>query len=270
MFLALSAALAAIALLGSLRYGTRGALPLTGLLCLAAATLFNASVGVAPLMGLIAGLQLGRGRSYGEMVGAAVVPAGALCLWLLFNQDPMARQQLAEQVADQLRTMGMQINGEGAPLSDVVGAVLRVQPAIEFVSLLLAVVLGYRVGQWAAGRLGVALPPAPRFALWRPWDELIWVLVAALALGLLGSGLLEDLALNVAAVMVSLYATQGLAVIRFFLGRLGIGRLLELLLYILLFFTSGVSLIALAGLGLLDTWFDWRRLRPVPPETAAE
>lgn len=112
----------------------------------------------------------------------------------------------------------------------------------------------------------MALPPARPFHLWRPWEELIWVLIGALVVGLIGAGLLEDLALNAAMVMLIIYAVQGLALVRYYIQRLGIARLLELLFYTLLFFTSGLALLILASLGLLDTWFDWRRLRPDAPQ----
>jgi hypothetical protein len=97
---------------------------------------------------------------------------------------------------------------------------------------------------------------------WRPWDELIWVLVAALVLWLAGPGPLREVGLNMAAVMVAVYAVHGLALLRYGFRRIGTARLLEWVLYAALFVTLGLSFVLLAALGLLDTWFDWRRLRP--------
>jgi hypothetical protein len=266
MFLLVSIALAAGVLLATQRYGTRAVLPMSGLICLAAVVLFDAGVGLSPLMGLIAGFQVERQRSYGQIVAVAASPGAVLSLWLVLTDEPEARARLAADLAGQLEAMGMQVAEGGYGLREMVGAVLRVQPAIEFVTMLFTVVLAYRVGLWGAGRLQLVLPHDRPFPLWRLWDELIWGLVAGLALGLVGSGLVEDLALNLVLVLVVLYAVQGLALVRFFVWRLGISRLLELLFYVLLLFTSGLALIALASLGLLDTWFDWRRLR----ESASE
>jgi len=265
MFL-LSVALAAGVLLATQRYGTRAVLPISGLLCLAAVVLFDASVGLSPLMGLIAGFQVERQRSYGQIVAAAASPGAVLSLWLLLIDEPETRERLAAEMASQLEAMGMQVAESGYGLRDMVGAVLRVQPAIEFVMLLLTAVLAYRVGLWGARRLDLALPQDRPFFLWRLWDELIWVLIAGLVLGLVGPGLVPGLALNLVVVVGVLYAVQGLALVRFFVRRLGISRLLELLFYLLLLFTSGLALVVLAGLGLLDTWFDWRHLRPPRPE----
>ena len=52
--------------------------------------------------------------------------------------------------------------------------------------------------------------------LWRPWEELIWVMIGALVLSLLGVSWLANLALNAVVVMSVIYAAQGLAVLRFF------------------------------------------------------
>jgi len=264
MLLLASIALTAGVLLATQRYGVRSVLPLGGLLCLVAVALFNATLGLAPLMGLIAGFQMERQRSYGQIVVAAALPGAALSLWLLMGQEALPRKELTELV-ERLEAMGIQA-GEGEySLRDAIGAVLRVRPAIEFVTLLLTVVLAYWASLWGGRRLQLSLPAALPFHLWRPWEELIWLLIAALALGLIGSGWIEDLALNLMVVMLVLYAVQGLAVVRFYVWRLGFSWLVELLLYAALVFISGLGVILLAGLGLLDTWFDWRRLRPDAP-----
>ena len=260
--LLVSVALTAGVLLATQRYGVRALLPLTGLLCLAATLLFDSSAGLAPLIGLIAGFQLERRQSYGLIVAAGAIPGAFLSLWLLISQQARSREELAEELTRQLEAMGMQLVEGGYSLREMIGAVLRVQPAVEFVILMLTLVLAYRVGIWGAGRLQIVLPEALSFRLWRPWEELIWVLIAGLLLGLVGWGLLEDLGFNLLVVMAVLYAVHGLALVRFFVWRLGLSRLLELVFYAALFFSSGLGLILLAGLGLLDTWFDWRGLRP--------
>ena len=172
------------------------------------------------------------------------------------------RDRLARELSGQLESMGVESGGGGYDLSALVSAILRLQPALEFLSLLLTLVLAYNVAHWAAGRFEVSLPAARPFHLWRTWDEFIWVLVAALAVGLLLSGRIQDLALNVAVSALAVYAAQGLSLTRYYVRRLGIYWMLELMLYALLFLASGLGMLGLAGLGLLDTWFDWRRLRP--------
>ena len=257
-------------LLACQRYGAQRLLPLMVLLSLGSAVMFNLGLALTPLMGLIAGYQTERQQGYGQTIAAAAIPGVVQALWLLLASDALPREELVEQFLGQLKDMGMQLSADMPTQRRLVAAVLRLQPGIEFVSTLFILVLAYHLSQRVAGLVRVSLPAALPFRLWRPWPQLIWVLIAGLALKLLGSGLAEDLALNLMMVMAILYAVQGLALVRFYCWRWGIPRLVEPLLYLALVFTSGVSVILLAGLGLLDTWFDWRRLEssaaPSPPE----
>jgi len=258
--------LAAGTLLATRRYGSRRVLPFAGLLSLAVGVIIDVTQGVTPLMGLLAGIQVERRRTFGQTIAASSVPAAVLAGWLLLVQDARDRSQLAAALTGQLRAMGMDASGGGLALREMVTLIVRVQPALEYVSLAFIMLLAYRVAVWGAPRFHVALTPGRPLHLWRPWDELIWVAIGALLLGLVGSGRVRDFGINVAVVMGFVYAVHGLALLRFLLRRYGVGHLVELALYMVVFFTSGLSLVALAGLGLLDTWFDWRRLRPGPPE----
>jgi hypothetical protein len=271
MLILLGIALTSLSMLISLRYGSRGALPLIGLLCLASVFLLGPTLGLAPVMGLIAALQIERQESYGRIVGLACAPAAGLSLWqLLQARDGIQREERSAAVLQQFEALGMAVEEGGQALRAMVDAVLRVQPAIELVTLLLTFILAYRVSRAIAPRFEQALPDPLPLPLWRPWDELIWVLIAALGLGLLGEGLLADLALNLMVVTAVLYGAQGLAVLRFFALRQGVPLLIELSFYVGLLLVAGLAFLLLAGLGLLDTWFDWRRLRPAPVEDEEE
>ena len=195
-----------------------------------------------------------------------------MSLWMLLSQRTEAREDLIDELSRQLEAMGMQVVEEGYSLREIVGAVLRVQPAVEFSTLLLTIVLAYRLACWAGGYLRISLPPALPFHLWRPWEELIWGVIAALGLRLISSGFIGDLALNLLVVAAVLYMVHGLALVRFFLWKHRLPRLVELMFYVALFFSSGLGAMLLAGLGLLDAWFDWRRLRAaaLPPDEVDE
>ncbi|MCY3792314.1 MAG: DUF2232 domain-containing protein [Gemmatimonadetes bacterium] len=269
MLILLGIALAVASLLASLRYGSRGALPLIGLLCLGTAMLLGAALGLVPIMGLLAALQIERQQTYGRVMAMACTPAAGLCFWQLIQaRDGAHRQEQAAAVLEQFQALGMAVE-EGETLLAMIDAVLRVQPAIEMATLLLTFVVAYRLSQGLALRLGLSLPAPLPLSLWRPWEELIWVLIAALGLSLLGDGLLADLGLNLIVLMGIIYGVQGVAVLRFFAQRQRVPPLVELLFYIGLFFVVGLAFLLLAGLGLLDTWFDWRRLRPAPTEEEA-
>jgi hypothetical protein len=265
MLLLISIGLTTGALLASRRDGARPLWPLVGLVCVAAGALMGPAVGLAPLMGLLGAFQVEREKGYGQVLLAAALPPAALGLWMLLTAPSLPWQELTSELAGQMEALGLEIEEGSRLFEEAVKGVLRVLPAIQFLTLLLAFVLAYalsqRLGQW----LQIALPSAPSLALWRPWEELIWVLVGALSLSLLGGGFVKDLGLNLAVVMLVLYAVQGLALLRFFARRLGLPRLVELFFYAGLILTAGLALGLLAGLGLLETWFDWRRLRLASP-----
>ena len=52
--------------------------------------------------------------------------------------------------------------------------------------------------------------------------------------------------------------------------RQGVPLLVELIFYLALLLVAGLAFIMLVGIGVLDTWFDWRRLRPAAPEDQNE
>lgn len=217
----------------------------------------------APLIGLLAALQVQRGRGYGEVIAAASLPGLAMALMLLVQLRGTAwpREELIASVTASLQEIAA---GAGVPdqaaLQELVAFTLRLMPGMAYASLLLVAVLGYRIAQAVGGRIGVPLPTAAPLRHWRLWEPLIWVPIGALALLLVADGPLQDLAANALLVMGLLNAVQGLAVVRWLLWRVGAQRFLEGLVYVLLTFTAGLSLVLLAGAGLVDNWFDWRRL----------
>lgn len=261
------AALGAVTLLACRRFGLWRvglvALPLA----LGAGIQLTPILAVAPLAGLLAGWQVERCRSYGKILAAAALP-GAVQGGLLLVAAQEPREELVAQVAGQLEAMGLKLE-EGYSVSQIVEMGLRLQPATEFLFVLFIAALMYRLGQVGAGWLKVELPPAIPFRCWRFWDALIWVLIAGLALVLTSRGASAELGLNLMVVTGALYALQGLALVRFCCWRLGVSRWMEGFLYATLALTAGLSVLVLAALGLLDTWFDWRRLDAPSQEAAA-
>ena len=258
-------ALATATLLASRKFGTRNMAPVAAL-PLAAALLgiidFEAALplAMAPPVGLIAAMQLERGRPYGELIAAASVPGLVLGLFMVANIDQWAEspEQLT-QAMSQLEESGSP--EEVAAIQILWSTMVRLLPGFSFVSVLLIAVLSYSAGHFFSARVTMsdAMPPPPLVRTWRLWDHLIWVLIGGTGLWFLGSGILEDFGLNAVTVMLVLYAAQGFSVARYTVWRLGITGFLELLFYGALL-ASGLALPLLAGVGLMDTWFDWRRL----------
>ena len=186
MLILVGLVLTSASILLGLRAGTRGALPAVGIAGLAAFALLGPGLGLAPLMGWAAVYQLERGETFGRVVAGAVLPAAVFCLWMAFSvSDSQTLQSRSDEVVQQFETLGMEM--EPQALEGMIYMVLRVQPAVEFVSLLLTFLLAFRAAGLLAPRFGVDnFPVPPPMPLWRPWEELIWVMIGALAISLLG------------------------------------------------------------------------------------
>jgi hypothetical protein len=90
-------------------------------------------------------------------------------------------------------------------------------------------------------------------------DQLVWAIIAGLALSLLpGAEQFRALGLNLLLVFGTLYALRGAGVLAWFVtpGRTWLGLVVGIVLLLLL--RDGAA-VALAIVGIGDTWVDWRR-----------
>ena len=264
----LSLLLATATLLACRRYGVRSVLPLAAIPALVYVSGVWAEpilklLTAAPIIGLLAAYQLERERPYGQVVAVAALPGFAMALPMVMDliwsgaPDP----QFADQLTAEFEAAGLEVaDGSVAEAEQLATQLLRLQPAVPVISALLTAVLGYRFAWSVAPRLGLRLPSPPFVRQWRLWDSLIWILVAATAAALLGTGVVRDLALNTMFVVALLYGVQGFALARHFAKRMSVPIYLELLFYGSLMLSSAFGLVLLVGAGLMETWFDWRKL----------
>ena len=104
----------------------------------------------APLIGLLAAVQVERGRLYGEMLLAASLPGGVLALFLLFglHGESWERGDFVAGVAASLEEVAASAQlPDAEQLEQLVELTLKLLPGMAYVSLLLVAVLGYRVAQ---------------------------------------------------------------------------------------------------------------------------
>ena len=88
-------------------------------------------------------------------------------------------------------------------------------------------------------------------------DWMIWSFIGSLGASFItgGHSLIPILGMNVLIVTLAAYFFQGLAVMTYFLDRMGIYGFWRLLAYFLVFFQMQIFI---CGLGILDFWFDFR------------
>ncbi|HJU66269.1 MAG TPA: DUF2232 domain-containing protein [Gemmatimonadaceae bacterium] len=102
-------------------------------------------------------------------------------------------------------------------------------------------------------------PPLARLRDFRFSDQMIWGLFAGVALLLLPSlERLSTLGWNLVTFFAALYALRGLGVAAWFVVPRG--AVVTTLAIVAAFLAGPLTLLAAVGIGLCDTWFDWRRM----------
>ncbi len=176
------------------------------------------------LVGLIFGCGLRRGWRFGKVVAVSVLPALAFAILLLISWPSISDflgAQIEEANRSSLRLWERLGVGQGSSeqaqevIQRTMDFILRVLPALGFLSALLAVVGAYALLRKLAPTLRVPPPPMRPFKEWRVWDYLIWAFIAGMALWIFGGERLQTLGWNILVVMGTLYILQGLAVARF-------------------------------------------------------
>lgn len=105
-------------------------------------------------------------------------------------------------------------------------------------------------------QLGGAIPEPFR---WEMPERLVWVFIGAGLLYLTGPAGLGAVGLNLLVVLIGLYFLQGLSITASLFQRFHLPRLLAALSVFLLLFHPLFPLLV-AGVGLFDVWFGFRRL----------
>jgi len=118
--------------------------------------------------------------------------------------------------------------------------------------------LGYR-RLWSR-LLSLPKPDPLPVKLWSPPEKLVFVLIIALAAILPGREPWNVIGANLLIVTVAIYVAGGASITEFFLEKFRVPLFLRLVIYMLViiqpFFLSMV-----AGFGLFDLWFDFRKIR---------
>lgn len=135
----------------------------------------------------------------------------------------------------------------------------RILPGLLASSVILTVWLNMVVTNTLLHRLQPEKAVWPLFREWHLPDKLVWLIIAAAALSLVGSGSVKDTGYSLIIVSVVLYFMQGMAVFLHFLNRWNVPRFVRIMLYVLLVVQS-YGMILLAVVGVADIWSDFRKL----------
>jgi len=139
-----------------------------------------------------------------------------------------------------------------AERSAVTDTWVSVLPGGVMVSWLFRAALSGVAAQWVATRMGRALRPTPHYADMALPDWFLPLLAGALAVGWLLPGETGWLAGNAALVLAAPYLAQGLTVIHAAVRLTKHSGAWLTAFYVLFLFASGLAVVAMIGLGLVD------------------
>jgi uncharacterized protein YybS (DUF2232 family) len=204
--------------------------------------------------------------------GATLTGALALALW--FAPEPSTwRMGLADLWRSSFdaslqvyRDVGMsadaiaELDAARAEIAARIGAVL---PALALVGT-----SALWLGNLALSRRWAGWPQLTELSRWRSADWMIWVLIASGFALFLPQRAVEWTAINLFLVALGCYFAQGLAIVSYFLQRVGLPRALRVATFVVIAFQYlATALVVL--LGVFDLWGDFRRLSARPADATA-
>ena len=230
----------------------------------------------APAVVLEAGLRRGA-RSEALVIGvAAVLAVSGLAVLVLasghFNRPMAAIEEHLDGVLETTEALTASLGISEAPGTDdaptrrLRAVLLQAFPGLLFAGYLLTAA-GYvltvqaLVRQWPS-QMGSVQPTAFR---WELPEVLVWGFIGSGALFLTGLPWLKATGLNGLIALLGLYFLQGLSIATFLFRRFQLPRSLAALSVLVLVVQPFFTLLV-AGLGLFDVWFAFRRWSvPRPP-----
>lgn len=101
------------------------------------------------------------------------------------------------------------------------------------------------------------------FSLWKIDERAIWILIICLGVFILDKIIHNDviftICLNGIFLLANIYFIAGLSIVNFFLVKYSVPLFIQFLVYMLILFWAGLSLIIMLT-GILDTWFNFRKI----------
>lgn len=132
-------------------------------------------------------------------------------------------------------------------------------PSLILVGAAFFIWLNVLGGKWLFRKRGMWYPDFGDLSLWKTLDKTVWLVVIAGVFILIPSEVLRILGLNIMIILLFIYMLQGLAIISFFFKRKNVPVVFRAFGYFLIF-AQQFLIFVVAGVGLVDTWADFRKL----------
>jgi len=132
-------------------------------------------------------------------------------------------------------------------------------PSIALVGTIFLVWVNILEGKWLFKKKGMWYPSFGDLSRWKTLDKTVWLVVVAGICIMVPLETLRILGLNILIVLLFIYMLQGLAIMSFFFQTKSVPVYLRAFGYFLVFAQQFLLLIV-AGVGLVDTWVDFRKI----------
>jgi uncharacterized protein YybS (DUF2232 family) len=221
------------------------------------------------LMGVILSILRARGVTAPRAIILTVAALGFIALVYLGGEAAYLKLSPQELLARKTREV-MEIfkqfleSGGAAPLplgdspEELESMLQRLLPGLVVANLGLVAWINVVAVRQLAFALGWAQPDDHPLYYWSLPEWLIFVALAGGFLLLVPVTGVRLFGLNLLIILGVLYFSQGVAVVAAWFHRFAVPRVFRMVVYLLLFINPLVFLVAL--LGLMDLWFDFRRL----------
>jgi uncharacterized protein YybS (DUF2232 family) len=224
------------------------------------------------LPGTLIGALFRRGRGaveaafHGTLAALILSVAGSILYFLAAGLDPLTffKYQIGDMLRQAQQTMETLAGGAGAETLMLPSSFVRLLPSLLFITVFTQNGFNLLLVRFAAARFShirKALPDMTRFSL--P-EQVVWLLIPALAAQWAPFLPLRTGAVNLAIVILFFYLLQGLSILLYFVRSMSSWRPLFMICIIAFLLLPYLLILPLLA-GVLDFRFDFRSRRPHSP-----
>jgi len=124
----------------------------------------------------------------------------------------------------------------------------------------LIVLFNFLFSRKVLSRLGIVVPDTSPYTRLSFPDRWVWGAIAGGLLWAFGDNSWNIIGLNLSIFFITVYGVQGVAILFFFINKSQLSRLAKWFL-LFLFMVQPSLIILISGVGVFDTWFDFRKIK---------
>lgn len=199
-----------------------------------------------------------------------VVGSGVVCLALFSSLSGVGTWEMVSGYVDRNLQMTLALYEHVGMGEEVILAIseslpaihffmVRVLPALAVSSVLFITWTTLVMARPVARRFGLAYPDFGRLNHWRAPEWLVWGIIASGIILLLPDKGIRMLGVNGLILLMTIYFFNGIAIVSFFLEKKSLPLFVRSGIYLFIALQQ-LALFLVIGIGLFDTWFNFRKM----------